>query len=71
MIKPYVMNGLRRYLAKTEEFNEYIRFGGFPKILEFDDPSDKDTYISEVISQILDKDVVKHKKIRNRWVFIR
>lgn len=54
---------------KTEEFNEYIRFGGFPKVIEFDDPSDKDTYISEVISQILDKDVVRHKKIRNRSVF--
>lgn len=55
--------------SKTEEFNEYLRFGGFPKVLEFDDPADKDTYISEVISQILDKDVVKHKKIRNRSVF--
>lgn len=54
---------------KTEEFNEYIRFGGFPKTLEFDDPNDKDTYISEVIAQILEKDVVKHKKIRNRSVF--
>lgn len=54
---------------KAEEFSEYIRFGGFPKILEFDDPSDKDTYIAEVISQILDKDVVKHRKIRNRAVF--
>lgn len=54
---------------KNEEFQEYIRFGGFPKALEFDDPADKDTYISEVISQILEKDVVKHKKIRNRSVF--
>ncbi len=54
---------------KTEEFNEYIRFGGFPKLLEFDDPSDKDTYITEIISQILDKDVVKHRKIRNRAGF--
>ena len=54
---------------KTEEFNEYIRFGGFPKVLEFDSLEDKETYISDVISQILDKDVVKHKKIRNRSVF--
>lgn len=53
----------------NEEFNEYIRFGGFPKILEFDNSNDKDTYISEVISQILDKDVAGHKKIRNRSVF--
>lgn len=56
---------------KTEEFNEYIHFGGFPKTLEFDDPADKDTYITDVILQILEKDVVKHKKIRNRSVFDR
>ena len=54
---------------KTEEFNEYLRFGGFPKTLEFDDPADKDFYISDVIKQILEKDVVRHKKIRNRAVF--
>ena len=54
---------------KAEELAEYIRYGGFPKVLEFDEPNDKDTYISEVISQILDKDVTKHKKIRNRSVF--
>lgn len=55
----------------TEEFNEYIRYGGFPKVLEFDNPDDKDQYISDVIDQILTKDVVRHKKIRNRTVFDR
>ena len=54
---------------KTVEFKEYFRFGGFPKTLEFDEAADKDTYISDVIKQILQKDVVKHKKIRNRAVF--
>ena len=54
---------------RAEEFNEYIRFGGFPKLLEFDNIADKETYIADVISQILDKDVVKHRKIRNRLVF--
>ena len=54
---------------RAEEFNEYIRFGGFPKLLEFDNVADKETYIADVISQILDKDVVKHRKIRNRLVF--
>ena len=54
---------------KNEEFNEYLRFGGFPKALEFDNPSDKETYITEVIRQILEKDVTGHKKIRNRAVF--
>ena len=54
---------------KTVEFNEYLRFGGFPKTLEFDEVADKDAYIADVINQILQKDVIKHKKIRNRAVF--
>lgn len=53
----------------NEEFTDYIRFGGFPKTLEFDSQSDKDTYVEGVISQILDKDVIKHNKIRNKAVF--
>lgn len=52
-----------------EEFNEYIRFGGFPKTLEFQSNDDKDFYVKNVISQIIDKDIVKHRKIRNRAVF--
>ena len=55
----------------TEEFTDYIRFGGFPKTLELDSPNDKETYIEGVISQILDKDVLKHNKIRNKAVFDR
>lgn len=68
---------MKRFLKKpvkqnlSEEFSEYIRFGGFPKTLEFDNPQDKDLYVSEVISQILEKDVKKHRKIRNKAVFDR
>lgn len=54
---------------KMEEFNEYIRFGGFPKTLEFVNAEDKDLYVKSVISQIIDKDIVKHRKIRNKSVF--
>jgi len=68
---------MKKFLGKplkvsiAEEFNEYIRFGGFPKTLEFDSPADKDLYVAGVISQILDKDVKRHKKIRKRAVFER
>lgn len=54
---------------KMEEFNEYIRFGGFPKTLEFVNDEDKDLYVKSVIWQIIDKDIVKHRKIRNKSVF--
>ena len=68
--------GMKKFLAKpikstNEEFNEYIRYGGFPKTLEFDNPADKELYVSEVIDQIISKDVVKHRKIRNKAVFER
>lgn len=46
-----------------EEFNEYIRFGGFPKTLEFANNDDKDLYVKSVIEQIIDKDIVKHRKM--------
>lgn len=68
---------MKKFLGKpintniAEEFNEYIRFGGFPKTLEFDSPENKDLYVTGVISQILDKDVKRHKKIRKRAVFER
>lgn len=68
---------MKKFLGKpikgniAEEFTEYIRFGGFPKTLEFDTPEDKDLYVAGVISQILDKDVKRHKKIRKRAVFER
>jgi len=54
--------------SNMEEFNEYIRFGGFPKTLEFKEKDDKDFYVKNVISQIIDKDIVKHRKIRNKTV---
>ncbi len=54
---------------KMEEFNEYIRYGGFPKTLEFINNDDKDLYVKSVIEQIIDKDIVKHRKIRSKSVF--
>ena len=68
---------MKKFLGKTvsdnttEEFNEYLRCGGFPKTLEFDNPNDKELYVSDVITQIIEKDVVKHRKIRNKAIFER
>ncbi len=66
---------MKRFLGKEvsnntmEEFLQYIKFGGFPKILEFDNEEDKFTYISNVIEQIMDKDIKRHKKIKNVALF--
>lgn len=68
---------MKKFLGKSvdsnlsSEFNEYIRYGGFPKVLEFDRPDDKDLYVKGVIDQILSKDVVGHRIIKNKVVFDR
>lgn len=54
-----------------DEFVEYIRFGGFPKVLEFLDAGDKLTYVTSVIDQIMQKDIRSHRRIKNKSVFER
>ena len=66
---------MRAFLGKptiadrNAAFSEYIRFGGFPKTLEFDEPAARETYVESVVSQILQKDVRRRFKINNRPVF--
>ena len=67
---------LKQFFGKSvsdtyEEFNQYIRYGGFPKTVEYDSPEDKELYIRDVIEQIIVKDIRRHKKIRNLSVFDR
>ena len=53
---------MKRFLNKKVneniylEFEEYIRNGGFPKSLYYDNYDEKITYTSSVINQIFDKD---------------
>ena len=51
------------------EFENYVRFGGFPKSVEYDDEDTKEIYIKDVINQIIKKDIRAHKKIRNISIF--
>lgn len=53
------------------EFEEYVVNGGFPKTLEFDDISIRQTYTRGIISEIFEKDVKTRKKIRNVPVYER
>ena len=67
---------LKKFFGKSisdasYEFNQYIRYGGFPKLVEYDSQEDKELYIQDVIKQIILKDIRKHKKIRNLSVFDR
>lgn len=66
---------MKRFLGKEvniniyNEFEEFIRNGGFPGLLNYDRYEDKQLYTENVIKQIFDKDIKKNKKIKNRALF--
>ena len=67
--------GMKEFLGKTishdvvAEFDEFLRQGGFPKALQYDNPEDRRTYIASVIAEIFQKDLKKRIKIRNVAAF--
>lgn len=66
--------GMKRFLKKqvlssVEEFDAYLKYGGFPKSLEYDTVEAKATYIESVVAQIVEKDIKARKKIRNQNTF--
>ena len=52
-----------------QEFEEFIRNGGFPGSLNYDNYEDKLLYTKNVINQIFDKDIKNHKKIKDKALF--
>ena len=66
---------MKRFLGKYVndniylEFEEYIRNGGFPKSLYYDNYDAKITYTSSVIDQIFDKDIKTSNKIKDKALF--
>lgn len=68
---------MKRFLNKSVneniylEFEEYIRNGGFPKSLYYDNYDEKITYTSSVINQIFDKDIKTSNKIKDKALFER
>ncbi len=68
--------GMRSFLGKPEQplaqsFREWLRYGGFPKSLEYDDPLAKSHYIEDVVGQIIKKDIYARSRVRNRATFER
>lgn len=67
---------MKRFMGKAVgdariEFDEYLRYGGFPRSLEYEDPEAKARYIEDVVGQIVDKDIRSRNKIRNNDTFNR
>lgn len=51
------------------ELDNYLKEGGFPKAMQYDNFADKRTYVESVIAEIFEKDIKKRIKIRNVEVF--
>lgn len=67
---------MKRFMGKAVgdariEFDEYLRYGGFPRSLEYEDPEAKARYIEDAVGQIVDKDIRSRNKIRNIDTFNR
>lgn len=67
---------MKRFMGKAVgdariEYDEYLRYGGFPRSLEYEDPEAKARYIEDVVGQIVDKDIRSRNKIRNIDTFNR
>ncbi len=51
------------------EFEEYIRNGGFPKSLYYDNYDEKMFYTSSIINQIFEKDIISSNRINDKALF--
>lgn len=66
---------MKRFLNKSVneniylEFEEYVRNGGFPKSLYYDNYEEKITYTSSVINQIFEKDIKTSNRINDKALF--
>lgn len=68
--------GMRGFLGKPAEpvaqsFRAWLRFGGFPKAVGYDDEAAKARYVQDVVGQIVQKDIRARRQIRNRSTFER
>ena len=67
--------GMKDFLKKpidsnlVQEFDNYLLEGGFPKAVQYDSIQDKKTYITSVITEIVEKDIKRRVKIRNVSAF--
>lgn len=66
---------MKNFLGKSTETNIYAEFqtyladGGFPGALMLDDYQARMHYVSDIITQIIDKDVKRYRKIKDKESF--
>ncbi len=67
--------GMKRFYKKTinsdleKELISYILEGGFPLAVKYDSVQDKQLYVQSVITEIIEKDIKKNKRIKKPDLF--
>ena len=51
------------------EFRKYIRYGGFPKALQYNNEEDALKYTQSILNDIFEKDIKNNVKIKNKDLF--
>ncbi len=49
--------------SKDEAYNEYARYGGLPKILDFPNGPDKEKYLKSIFDETYLKDIIERNKV--------
>ena len=52
-----------------DEFEQYIREGGFPGALKYSNEQDRKIYVQNILDDIFIKDIKKNQKIKNSEIF--
>ena len=65
---------MKKYLKKDmksiyEEFEEYIKIGGFPGIFNYERIEDQQFYVKNILNDIFEKDIRQNEKIKNKEMF--
>lgn len=61
--------GIKHAESLQSRFTNYLRVGGFPRLLTIEEETAKWTYLENLVEQIIQKDVKRRVQIRNRAVF--
>ena len=72
VIRPFVYKELLLYSQETGNdygINDYLIWGGFPKILEFSRQQDRLKYLEDVFESIVNRDLIIRFNIRNVTLF--
>ncbi|MBR7124506.1 MAG: ATP-binding protein [Candidatus Methanomethylophilaceae archaeon] len=51
---------------RHSEFNNYLKYGGYPKMFEYTNIEEKLLYLRSVIAETIGKDILQSRKVRNR-----